>query len=210
MELVLILLLGVILGATVGAWMTRASAAVALAAATVEATLLRERVVDLEAAVADDAQTAAALAPLRDTLGRVEHQVGILERDRTSQFAALETTIASVRASTAELGRQTQSLAGSLNSSTVRGAWGEVQLRRVLEHAGLLARCDFDEQVSRVSRHDRQVRPDVVVRLPGDKYLVVDSKAPMASFLAAQGEDLPPAERSRLLRDHAAALKGHV
>lgn len=210
MELVLTLLLGVILGAAVGAWVTRASAAAALAASTMEATLLRERVVDLEAAVSDDAQTAAALAPLRDTLGRVEQQVGILERDRTSQFAALETTIASVRDSTAELGRQTQSLAGSLNSSTVRGAWGEVQLRRVLEHAGLLARCDFDEQVSRVSRHDRRVRPDVVVRLPGEKYLVVDSKAPMAAFLAAQSEDLTAAERGRLLREHAASLKAHV
>src|SRR5438132_714415 len=82
-------------------------------------------------------------------------------------------------------------------------AWGEVQLRRVLEHAGLLARCDFDEQVSRVSRHQRQVRPDVVVRLPGDKYLVVDSKAPMGAFLAAQADDLPASERTRLLRDHA-------
>jgi DNA recombination protein RmuC len=175
-----------------------------------ERDLLRERVVDLEAALSDDAQTAAALAPLRDALGRVEQQVGTLERDRTHQFAALEQTIAQVHASTTALGRQTQSLAGSLNASTVRGAWGEVQLRRVLEHAGLLARCDFDEQVHRVSRHDRQVRPDVVVRLPGDKHLVVDSKAPMVSFLRAQAEDLSGEERSRLLREHATALQGHV
>jgi DNA recombination protein RmuC len=133
-----------------------------------------------------------------------------LERDRTSQFAARETTIAAVRASTTALGRQTQSLAGSLNSSTVRGAWGEVQLRRVLEHAGLLARCDFDEQVCRVSRHQRQVRPDVVVRLPGDKYLVIDSKAPMGAFLSAQAEDLSASERATLLRAHAAPLKSHV
>jgi DNA recombination protein RmuC len=210
MELVVTLLVGLGLGTAVGLWVARASGAAALAAARTEADLLRERVVDLEAAVADDAQTAAALAPLRDTLARVEQQVGVLERDRTSQFAALETTIAAVRESTATLGRQTQSLAGSLNSSTVRGAWGEVQLRRVLEHAGLLARCDFDEQVSRVSRHQRQVRPDVVVRLPGDKYLVVDSKAPMRAFLAAQADDLPGVERSQLLRDHAASLKSHV
>ncbi|QGN58185.1 DNA recombination protein RmuC [Nostocoides sp. HKS02] len=210
MELVVTLLVGLVLGTVVGLWVARASGAAALAATRTEADLLRERVVDLEAAVADDAQTAAALAPLRDTLIRVEQQVGVLERDRTSQFAALETTIAAVRESTATLGRQTQSLAGSLNSSTVRGAWGEVQLRRVLEHAGLLARCDFDEQVSRVSRHQRQVRPDVVVRLPGDKYLVVDSKAPMGAFLAAQADDLPGAQRSQLLRDHAASLKSHV
>ena len=195
MALILTLLAGLALGAVGGWWLARTSGAASLASARTESDLLRERVVDLEAAVSDDAQTAAALTPLRDALVRVEQQVGTLERDRTSQFAALETTIAAVHESTTALGRQTQSLAGSLNSSTVRGAWGEVQLRRVLEHSGLLARCDFDEQVRRVSRHQRQVRPDVVVRLPGDKYLVIDSKAPMGAFLAAQADDLPAGER---------------
>jgi DNA recombination protein RmuC len=210
MELVLVLAVGLCAGAVAGWWVARGSAAGSVASARTEADLLRERVVDLEAAVADDAQTAAALAPLRDALGRVEQQVGALERDRTQQYAALATTIAQVRESTAALGRETQSLAGSLNSSNVRGSWGEVQLRRVLEHAGLLARCDFDEQVSRVSRHERQVRPDVVVRLPGDKHLVVDSKAPMRAFLGAQADDLDGPARTRLLREHAASLKSHV
>jgi DNA recombination protein RmuC len=210
MELVLTLVLGLGLGAAAAVVVTRSTFAARVAAAVAERDLLRERVVDLEAAIADDAQTAAALAPLRDALGRVEQQVGSLERDRTRQYAALEQTMAQVRESTTALGRQTQSLAGSLNASTVRGAWGEVQLRRVLEHAGLLARCDFDEQVSRVSRHQRQVRPDVVVRLPGDKFLVVDSKAPMVSFLKAQSDDLPAEERTRLLREHAGHLAGHV
>jgi DNA recombination protein RmuC len=210
MELVGVLILGLVVGAAAGWWSARGSAAASLASARTEADLLRERVVDLEAAISDDAQTAAALVPLRDALVRVEQQVGTLERDRTSQFAALETTMAAVHESTTALGRQTQSLAGSLNSSTVRGAWGEVQLRRVLEHAGMLARCDFDEQVGRVSRHQRQVRPDVVVRLPGDKYLVIDSKAPMGAFLGAQADDLPVAERKGLLRSHAASLKSHV
>jgi DNA recombination protein RmuC len=210
MELVLTLVVGLAVGAAVGWWLARSSGAAALASARTEAGLLRERVVDLEATVAEDAQTAAALAPLREALRRVEQQVGTLERDRTEQFATLSTTIAQVRESTMALGRQTQTLAGSLNSSTVRGAWGEVQLRRVLEHAGLLARCDFDEQVSRVSRHEHRVRPDVVVRLPGDKHLVVDSKAPMGAFLAAQADDLDGAQRARLMRDHAASLKSHV
>jgi len=210
MELVVALALGLVAGLAVGWWGSRTSAAATIASARTEADLLRERVVDLEAAVADDAQTAAVLAPLRDALGRVERQVGALERDRTHQYAALEQTMAQVHASTTALGRQTESLAGSLNASTVRGAWGEVQLRRVLEHAGLLARCDFDEQVTGVSRHERRVRPDVVVRLPGDKFLVVDSKAPMVSFLRAQADDLPAEERGRLLREHAAHLAGHV
>jgi DNA recombination protein RmuC len=210
MDLLLALVAGVVLGAAVAAVAVRQASAVRIASVGTERDLLRERVVDLEAAVSDDAQTAAALGPLRDALGRLEHQVGTLERDRTHQFAALEQTIAQVHATTTALGRQTQSLAGSLNASTVRGAWGEVQLRRVLEHAGLLPRCDFDEQVTRVSRHDRGVRPDVVVRLPGDKHLVVDAKAPMSAFLRAQAEDLPPEERARLLRAHATALQGHV
>lgn len=210
MELVAALLAGLATGAAATALVLRQLGSVRAAGLAAERDLLRERVVDLEAAVADDAQTAAALAPLRDALGRVETQVGTLERDRTHQFAALETTIAQVHASTTALGRETQSLAGSLNASTVRGAWGEVQLRRVLEHAGLLARCDFDEQVCRVSRHQRQVRPDVVVQLPGSKFLVIDSKAPMVAFLKAQAEDLADGERGRLLRDHAASLKSHV
>ena len=210
MELVGMLILGLVVGGAAGWWSARGSAAASLASARTEADLLRERVVDLEAAVSDDAQTAAALGPLRDALVRVEQQVGTLERDRTSQFAALETTMAAVHESTTALGRQTQSLAGSLNSSTVRGAWGEVQLRRVLEHAGMLARCDFDEQVSRVSRHQRQVRPDVVVRMPGDKFLVIDSKAPMGAFLGAQADDIPGTERRDLLRSHASSLKSHV
>lgn len=210
MELVIGLLAGLVLGAAVAALVVRPIGAVRAAGIAAERDLLRERVVDLEAALSDDAQTAAALAPLRDALGRVEQQVGTLERDRTHQFAALERTIAQVQASTLSLDRQTQSLAGSLNASTVRGAWGEVQLRRVLEHAGLLARCDFDEQVCRVSRHGRQVRPDVVVQLPGSKHLVVDSKAPMVAFLQAQADDLPAAERDELLRQHAASLKSHV
>ena len=210
MELVLALLAGLVIGAAAAAAVVRQTGAVRTAGLAAERDLLRERVIDLEASLADDAATAAVLAPLRDALGRVESQVGTLERDRTHQFAALERTIAQVQASTASLDRQTQSLAGSLNASTVRGAWGEVQLRRVLEHAGLLARCDFDEQVCRVSRHGRQVRPDVVVQLPGSKHLVVDSKAPMVAFLQAQSDDLPAAERDRLMREHAAALKSHV
>ena len=210
MELVLALVIGLVLGAGAAAAVVRQLGAVRSAGVTAERDLLRERVLELEAALADDAQTAAALAPLRDTLARVETQVGTLERDRTHQFAALEQTIAQVHASTASLDRQTQSLAGSLNASTVRGAWGEVQLRRVLEHAGLLARCDFDEQVCRVSRHGKQVRPDVVVQLPGSKHLVVDAKAPMTAFLQAQADDLPAEQRGDLLRQHALHLKGHV
>ena len=198
------------LGLAVGGLAVWLYAASRLAALRTERDLLRERVVDLEAALADDAQTAAVLSPLRDALGRVERQVGTLERDRVEQFGALRTVLARVEDETATLGEHTRSLAGSLNASSVRGTWGEVQLRRVLELSGMLPRCDFEEQVSAVSGHDARVRPDVVVRLPGAKVLVVDAKAPMSAFLQAQAEDLDAAERATLLREHAVALGRHV
>jgi DNA recombination protein RmuC len=202
--------LAALAGAVLTAVALRGTYAARLASARTEADLLRERVVDLEASLAEDAETAALLGPLREALGRVETQVGSLERDRMEQFGSLRTLLARVEVETSDLGRATASLAGSLRSSTVRGAWGEVQLRRVLESAGLLARCDFEEQASGTNRHDRGVRPDVLVRLPGGKHLVIDAKAPMSAFLDAQAEELLPEERAVLLGGHATALRGHV
>jgi DNA recombination protein RmuC len=85
-----------------------------------------------------------------------------------------------------------------------------VQLRRVLELAGLLSRCDFDEQVTRVTLHGATVRPDAVINLPGGRHVVIDSKAPMAHFLQAHGETVDEAERSQLLGAHSTALRRHV
>ncbi len=204
------LLLGVALGALLTWLALRGVHGTRLAAAAGENRALRERVEDLRRAEDEESETAAALAPLREAMTRVERQVGVLERDRVEQFGELGERLAEVGASTAGLLAQTSTLAGSLNSSSIRGAWGETQLRRLLEHAGLLARCDFDEQVSAVSAHDARVRPDVVVRLPGDKVLVIDAKTPMSGFLAAQTIGLPAAERARRLSTHAAALRTHI
>jgi len=210
MDIMIAAMVGVLLG-TVAAWLVaRVLFEGRSAALSTERDLMRERVIDLEAAISDDAQTATMLAPLRDALVRVERQVGTLERDRVEQFSQVSVQLADVTTSTNALRSQTASLVGSLNASTVRGNWGEVQLRRVLEHAGMLARCDFEEQVSAVSSHERAVRPDVVVRLPGDKCLVVDAKAPLTAFLAAQADGIEAAERSRLLAAHATSLRGHV
>jgi len=203
-------LVGVLLGAVVAWLVARVLFVGRSAALSTERDLMRERVIDLEAAISDDAQTATMLAPLRDALVRVERQVGTLERDRVEQYSQVSVQLADVTTSTNALRSQTASLVGSLNASTIRGNWGEVQLRRVLEHAGMLARCDFEEQVSAVSSHERGVRPDVVVRLPGDKCLVIDAKAPLTAFLSAQADGIETAERSRLLAAHATSLRGHV
>jgi len=210
MEIMLAALLGLLVGVVATAAVSRVLFAGRSAALATERDLLRERVIDLEAAVADDTQTATILAPLRDALVRVERQVGTLERDRQVQFGELGERLGHVTSTTNALRDATATLAGSLNASTIRGTWGEVQLRRVLEHSGMLARCDFDEQVSAMSSHDRGVRPDVLVRLPGEKTLVIDAKAPMTAFLAAQADSLDPKGRSRLLGAHAASLRGHV
>jgi DNA recombination protein RmuC len=210
MEIISAAVVGVLIGALVAWLVARVLFAGRSAALSTERDLLRERVFNLEATISDDAQTATMLAPLRDALVRVERQVGTLERDRVEQFSQVSVQLADVTTSTDALRSQTASLVGSLNASSIRGNWGEVQLRRVLEHAGMMARCDFEEQVSAVSSHDRGVRPDVVVRLPGDKCLVVDAKAPMTAFLSAQAEGIDSAERSRLLASHATSLRGHV
>jgi len=181
-----------------------------LASATTERDVLRERVVDLEATVSAESETAALVAPLAVSLDRVAAQVHTLERDRGEQFARVAVELARVQSSTGELRDQTASLVGSLASANVRGSWGEVTLRRVLEVSGLLARCDFEEQVSVLSSTGAVLRPDVVVHLPGERIVAVDAKTPMTDFLAAQAEGVTAAERSALLKSHAKALRGHV
>ncbi|MBD2758155.1 DNA recombination protein RmuC [Yimella sp. cx-573] len=181
-----------------------------LVAASTQAALLRERVVDLESQLGDDQQTAQALAPLSSTLARVERQVEAIERERATQYGALGAQLRAVSETTGALHQQTSALAGALKSSNTSGAWGEMQLRRVLEHAGLLRHCDFDEQVRSISRHGKEIRPDAVVRLPGEKVLVIDSKAPVQHFLAAHAEGVDDTEREQLLHAHSRALRGHV
>ncbi|MCK0111019.1 DNA recombination protein RmuC [Ornithinimicrobium sp. F0845] len=203
-------LVALALGAVTGWLLARGSHTAALARTSAERDLLAERLAAREALDEDDRQTAAELAPLRLALGRVESQVRELERDRVEQFGSVGERLGEVARQTAELRDQTASLSGALNSSGVRGTWGEAQLRRILEHSGMLARCDFEEQVSSVSQHDVTVRPDVVVRLPGDKVLVLDSKAPLGAFLQAQADGISAGERTGLLRQHARALRGHV
>lgn len=204
------LAVGLLLGALLAALWVRGSFVARTAASEAERNVLRSRVADLEGVRDREADTASLLAPLSDTIERVEAHVGSLERDRVRQFGELGERLSAVGRSTESLRSETASLASALNSSTVRGAWGEVQLRRVLELSGLLARCDFDEQVTAVSAHGDTVRPDAVINLPGGRHVVVDSKAPMSHFLQAHGETVSDLERAELLAAHATALRRHV
>ncbi|WP_088320209.1 DNA recombination protein RmuC [Kineosporia sp. R_H_3] len=204
------LVVGAVLGAlaATGAWRLVVSARTAALAA--ERDVLRERVTDLETSTDHDRELAATLAPLSSALVRVEGQVRVLERDRVEQYARLGEQLEAVRTHGEALRVQTSALAGALRSPTARGAWGEVQLRRVIEHAGMLARVDFDTQVAGTTAAGDGVRPDVVVRLPGGKHVVVDAKAPLAAFLEASEESQDPARQAAAAAAHARALRAHV
>src|SRR5207344_1874627 len=107
-----------------------------------------------------------------------------------------------------EIRVEARNLSSAMRDNTVRGAWGEMQLRRVLEQAGMTRHADFVEQ-PRVRDVDGAGRPDVVVRLPNDRFVVIDAKAPLDRYLAAANcQD--DATRDRLLAEHARAVAGHV
>jgi DNA recombination protein RmuC len=202
------LLIGLALGAVAGAMATTRSSA-RIGGLRTERDLLLTRVYDLESAQAGDREISTVLSPLRVTLARVELQVGGLERDLVEKYARLDQRLGAVAASGEALRQQTAALVGALRSSNSRGTWGEAQLRRIVEHAGMLARVDFTEQPRAIGPDGRSLRPDLVVHLPGGKHIVVDAKAPMSAFLDATATD-DSAEQARLLRAHSRALRGHI
>ncbi len=146
--------------------------------------------------------------PLKETLARVEMQLRESDEARTRSHAALAEQVSIARQTSEQLRAQTQALVTALRRPEARGRWGELQLRRVVELAGMSARCDFDEQVA-VTSSDGMQRPDMVVRLAGGKNIVVDSKVSLAAYLeAAESED--EAVRAARMDAHARHLRDHV
>lgn len=155
-----------------------------------------------------------ALAPVQESLQAMQTKVEQLERERSEQFGSLAEQLRLGRETDEALRTTTESLAGALRSSAARGVWGETQLRRIVESAGLTRYVDFDLQAS-VSSDSGAGRPDLVVRLPGDKALAVDAKVPLDAYLeasaipvTAQGEDAR--RRKTLLAAHVKAVRAHV
>jgi DNA recombination protein RmuC len=146
--------------------------------------------------------------PLKDTLARVETQLRETDAARLRSHAALAEQVTIARQSSEQLRIQTQALVTALRRPEARGRWGEMQLRRVVELAGMSARCDFDEQVA-VSTGAGALRPDMVVRLAGGKNIVVDSKVALAAYLEA-AESTDDAVREARLDAHARHLREHV
>jgi len=146
--------------------------------------------------------------PLKQTLARVETQLRETDAERSRSHAALTEQVSMARQSSDQLRAQTQSLVTALRRPEARGRWGEMQLRRVVELAGMSARCDFDEQVS-VTTDDGAQRPDMVIRLAGGKNIVVDSKVSLAAYLEA-AEAADSGVREVRLDAHARHLREHV
>ncbi len=148
------------------------------------------------------------VGPLKETLARVEAQLRETDAARVRSHAALAEQMDLTRRSSEELRDQARALVAALRRPEARGRWGEMQLRRVAELAGMAARCDFDEQVT-VTAGEAQLRPDMVVRLAGGKNIVVDSKVTLAAYLEA-AETTDDAVREARLDAHARHLREHV
>jgi len=165
---------------------------------------------DLEArqkAVAD------IIAPVRDSLNKVDIQIQQMEVSRGDAYGELRAQVQSLITTQKELQSETGNLVRALRTPNVRGRWGEIQLRRVVEIAGMLSYCDFAEQES-VTTEAGRLRPDLIVKLPGGKHVVVDAKTPLQAFLDAfetSDEDarrLCLANHARQVRDHMNTLSG--
>jgi DNA recombination protein RmuC len=147
--------------------------------------------------------------PLREQLGRVEGQLRVVELERSRAFAELREQVSSVRSTSERLGDETAALVSALRKPQARGQWGEMQLRRVVEHAGMVSRCDFDEQASVRDADGRALRPDLVVRLAGGRTVVVDAKVTLAAYLEADETGDDDVREERLVA-HAGHLRQHV
>jgi DNA recombination protein RmuC len=199
------LLIGLLLGSGIGYLLARnRTALAALAQAEVDAA---RNAADRDLAARQHA-IESLVAPMREALQRVQAQLHTSERDRLAASAALDEHLAAMRVSSDGLRTETSHLVTALRAPQIRGRWGELQLERVVEAAGLVEHIDYVTQAT-AQTADGRVRPDLVVKLVGDKRIVIDSKVAFAGYLEAMeaGDEVLRAQR---LRAHARHLRNHV
>lgn len=156
-----------------------------------------------------DKRTAEMLQPMEKALTQLSERMKQAELDQASAKAALHEQVKTVVTTSEHLRRETNALSTALRKPQVRGAWGEMQLKRVVELAGMVDHVHFFAQASDVTSEDRRVRPDMKVMLGDEKFLYVDSKVPLAAFLDAQETDDPILREERLAQ-FAANVRSHV
>jgi DNA recombination protein RmuC len=210
--IVFALLAGIAIGVVIGYLLARGhiAATAERARAAEQKAALIERAAQEKAALVDGQLTERfdveqLVGPMRETLTRLEQQLRESDLARTRSHAELAQQVEFTRRGAEQLREQTRALVTALRRPEARGRWGELQLRRVVELAGMAARCDFDEQVV----VDGGQRPDMVVRLAGGKSIVVDSKVPLAGYLEAAEATDDEVRQSRL-DVHARHLRAHV
>jgi DNA recombination protein RmuC len=151
----------------------------------------------------------AIVKPVAESLQQVDRKLQEVEKQRAGAYAGLIEQVKGLAETQTRLQSETANLSKALRAPISRGKWGEMQLRRVVELAGMLDRCDFIEQPTLADEHGKVLRPDMVVHLPGGKSVVVDAKAPLAAYLdAAELQD--EAGREAKLRDHARLVRDHI
>jgi DNA recombination protein RmuC len=146
--------------------------------------------------------------PLAESLDKVDRKIQEIETARAAAYGSLTEHLRGLAASQANLERETVKLVGALRSPAARGRWGEMQLQRVVEMAGMVAYCDFTPQAT-VDGEDGRQRPDLVIRLPGKKNVVIDAKAPLEAYLDALEQPDEESRRARL-REHARQIRIHL
>jgi DNA recombination protein RmuC len=164
--------------------------------------LLRSRQHDAEASLT------RTVEPVRESLAKVDARIQELEKARIGAYATLTEQVRSLIEAQTNLRNETGKLVTALRSPSARGRWGEIQLKRVVEIAGMLDHCDFTVQTT-LNGEDSRLRPDLLVRLPGGKIIVVDAKTPLEGYLAAVDAVDETTRRARLA-DHARQVRAHL
>jgi len=148
------------------------------------------------------------VAPIGESLKKVESQIQQIEKDRSEAYGDLTAQVRSLIGTQEKLQTETGNLVKALRTPTVRGRWGEIQLRRVVEIAGMLSYCDFSEEET-ISTSNGRLRPDLVIKLPGGKNVVVDAKTPLLAYLDAI-DSTDDGVRLAKLRQHAQQVRTHL
>ena len=224
MENAIFVVLGAALGFAVG-WLARPSkqrsgdAGNELAAANARVEELRTNLEQFELErkqrVETENEMIRRLEPLRTRLEQMQNAVEKIEQDRIEQYSTLQEQMRQAQAINQKLGDTTKSLASALSDKQIRGSWGEISLRRLLEHAGLLPHVDFYEQYSSENEDGNAIRIDAAVRLPDGKYVAIDAKVPLSNLqravdISELGDDSQLQKRKEFLKAHAKDVRSRV